>query len=68
MSHSKDSKLRTNLPIILHHADHMAARIEYETWNASQTKTVNAIKSKATSDSISDSQKSELANIFNNLF
>jgi hypothetical protein len=32
VSRSADSKLRTNLPLILHHADHMAARIEYEMW------------------------------------
>lgn len=68
MSHSKDSKLRTNLPIILHHADHMAARIEYETWNASQNKTVAAIKGVASNKTLSDTQKSELTDIFNNLF
>lgn len=32
ISRSADSKLRTNLPVILHHADMMAARIEYEQW------------------------------------
>ena len=68
MSHSKDSKLRTNLPIILHHADHMAARIEYEAWNASQSKTVSAIKNSKPSQNISETDKSELANIFHNLF
>ena len=68
MSHSKDSKLRTNLPIILHHADHMAARIEYEAWNASQSKTVSAIKNSKSSQNISETDKSELANIFHNLF
>ena len=68
MSHSRDSKLRTNLPIILHHADHMAARIEYEAWNASQNKTVTAIKNSKPSQNISETDKSELANIFHNLF
>ena len=28
----KDSKMKTHLPILLHHADHMASRIEYEKW------------------------------------
>jgi hypothetical protein len=32
ISRTPESKLRTNLPLILHHADHMAARIEYESW------------------------------------
>jgi len=32
ISRSADSKLRTNMSMILHHADYMAARIEYEAW------------------------------------
>jgi len=32
ISRSKDSAMHTNLPIVLHHADHMAARIEFERW------------------------------------
>jgi hypothetical protein len=28
----KEKALWNNLPIILHHADHMASRIEYEKW------------------------------------
>jgi len=44
------AKLKTNLPLILHHADHMAAQIEYETWRNSQNNTpkVSAPKAKAT--------------------
>jgi hypothetical protein len=30
LSRSKDAKLRTNMQVILHHADHMAAMIEYD--------------------------------------
>lgn len=37
---SLDGKLRNNLPIILHHADMMAARFEFERW-AKQTGTFN---------------------------
>ena len=36
ISRSEESKLRTNLPYVMHQADQMAARIEYETW--AQTK------------------------------
>jgi hypothetical protein len=32
ISRSPEAKLRTNMALILHHADHMAARIEYEMW------------------------------------
>ena len=31
-SYLPERSLRTNLPIIVHHADHMASRIECETW------------------------------------
>ena len=50
ISRSAQAKLKTNLPIILHHADHMAAQIEYERWrnhkNGTPVKTSE--KSKAT--------------------
>jgi hypothetical protein len=39
VSRNADSKLRNNLPLILHHADHMAARIEYEMWRDKQPST-----------------------------
>ena len=32
ISRSKDSKLKTNMPYVMHQADSMAARIEYEMW------------------------------------
>jgi hypothetical protein len=32
IARSAQAKLKTNLPILLHHADHMAAQIEYERW------------------------------------
>mgnify|MGYP001418382341 CR=1 FL=1 len=32
ISRSAQAKLKTNLPVILHHADHMASQIEYEQW------------------------------------
>ena len=35
-----ESRLRINLPIVLHHADHMASQIEYERWKESFNTTV----------------------------
>jgi hypothetical protein len=50
VARSAQAKLKTNLPVILHHADHMASIIEYERWrnskNGTPVKTVE--KSKAT--------------------
>jgi hypothetical protein len=39
MSRTADSKLKTNLGYVMHQADHMAARIEYEMWNATKSNT-----------------------------
>jgi len=41
-----ESRMRTNLPIILHHADHMASQIEYEQWKYSDTNVVVESKRK----------------------
>jgi len=50
VARSAQAKLKTNLPVLLHHADHMAAQIEFERWrNAkSETPVVVAEKSRAT--------------------
>jgi hypothetical protein len=50
IARSAQAKLKTNLPIVLHHADHMAAQIEYERWRNNQNNTPKPIteKSKAT--------------------
>jgi hypothetical protein len=73
ISHAKESKLRTNLPIVLHHADHMAARIEFEMWDRNEGSTQKQpVKEKRTKPSIptdmSNDQKEDLLNVFNNLF
>ena len=39
-SYLPERSLRTNLPIIIHHADHMASRIEYENWEKVGTKQI----------------------------
>ena len=50
VSRSPQAKLKTNLPIILHHADHMASTIEYERWRKFKNGTPAPVveKSKAT--------------------
>lgn len=73
ISHSKESKLRSNLPIVLHHADHMASRIEYEMW-ANSAESIQPAQSKKSTrkpnipTNMTDNQKDELTNIFNTLF
>ena len=44
MGRNESGKLRTNLPILLHHADHMASVIEYERWKGSHTSTAPSTK------------------------
>jgi len=50
VARSEKAKLKTNMAIILHHADHMAAQIEYEQWRNYKAGTPRPIseKSKAT--------------------
>jgi hypothetical protein len=73
ISHDPNSRLRTNLPYILHQADQLAARIEYEMWVAAQSPfTATTIKHKKanveTTTALSDDQKEDLMAAFNNLF
>lgn len=75
ISNHRESKLRSNLPIILHHADHMAARIEFEMWDQKnplkkETKKVNKNKNSIdeSDPEISQSQREDLINVFNSLF
>lgn len=67
ISHSKESKLRTNLPIVLHHADHMAARIEFEKWTTTEGTPKEKRKPNIPKD-LSNDQKEDLMNVFNTLF
>ena len=50
VARSEKAKLKTNMAIILHHGDHMAATIEYEQWRNHKAEAPNpvAAKSKAT--------------------
>ena len=66
ISYDPGSKMKTHFPILLHHADMAAARIEYETWARTKvgakqpTKRENPLAEKANAE--------ELKNIFGNLF
>ena len=50
VARSPQAKLKTNLPIILHHADHMASTIEFERWRNRNNATPKPVveKSKVT--------------------
>lgn len=63
VSYDKNSRLRTNLPYILHQADSLAAKVEYEQWLKGTTKP--RIKENKQS---TDPHKNELLNVFNELF
>ena len=39
-----ESRMRINLPIILHHADHMASQIEYERWKSDSATAIKQVK------------------------
>jgi len=70
ISYDTNSRLRTSLPYILHQADQMAARVEYEMWlsentTTSKTKTKSNIQ---TTTALSDSDKADLVSVFNDLF
>ncbi len=65
-----ESRMRINLPIILHHADHMASQIEYETWkNADSTSVVESKRKvrKSSAKTVSNSSESA-AELFKDLF
>ena len=47
IARSAQAKLKTNLPIILHHADHMAAQIEFERWRNHKNNTPKPVAEKS---------------------
>jgi hypothetical protein len=47
VARSAQAKLKTNLPVILHHADHMASQIEYETWRNVKNNSPSPVSPKA---------------------
>jgi len=47
VARSAQAKLKTNLPVLLHHADHMAAQIEFERWRNGKAQTPVAVSEKS---------------------
>ena len=47
VARSAQAKLKTNLPILLHHGDHMAAQIEYERWRNRDKSTPKPVAEKS---------------------
>ena len=68
ISYDVNSRLRTNLPYVLHQADQLAARVEYEGWYASQTPSTTPKKKPVLAESLNKEQAGELKNIFDELF
>jgi hypothetical protein len=72
ISYDPASRLRTNLPYVLHQADQMAARVEYEMWSRKQDEKAAVVGKRRQEptipDSVSEQQKQELINVFDSLF
>jgi hypothetical protein len=54
VSRSPQAKLKTNLPIILHHADHMASIIEYERWRNGKITPVPVVEKSQNTQKVTD--------------
>lgn len=54
LANRSDSRLRINLPIILHHADMMASRYEFECWNKQGGNIPSNMSYNSLSDNLSD--------------
>jgi len=68
ISRTDDAKLRSNLPHIIHTADFMAAKFEYERWSAGKkSHAVPAVSKKQTSSASASSKGSDTAE-FNKAF
>ncbi len=69
ISYSEFKNFKTDLPILIHHADHLATRIEYSQWKnlSSSTKTkTKASKEKKQKTVLSDGVKETFDNFFKN--
>ena len=68
ISYDVNSRLRTNLPYVLHQADQMAARVEYEKWMVDASPKPVEKRKASTPASMPAEQQAELQDIFKNLF
>ena len=66
-----ESRMRINLPIILHHADHMASQIEYENWksdNSTSVKETKKVARKAYNNKTISGANDSAKDLFKDLF
>ena len=71
ISRTKDSKLKTNLPYVMHQADSMAARIEFEKWASDDDTYTPPVKSKPSKPKKAISTQSQAVDVnkmFGDLF
>ena len=71
ISYDVNSRLRTNMPYVLHQADQMAARTEYEIWLSTSTPSkpsTGTKKNPIMAESLSAEEKGDLQAVFNELF
>ena len=68
ISRFPESKLRVNMPVVLHHADHMASVIEYERWKTGNNNSPKkAVVKKVIGKKVTTSS-SDATDIFKGLF
>jgi len=69
MSRTADSKLKTNLGYVMHQADCMAARIEFEKWNNNKPTSTSPVKKQWPKKQLTDpSTKINASKMFDDLF
>lgn len=68
ISYDVNSRLRTNLPYVLHQADQLAARTEYEKWVSITTPKPVEKKKANLATSLTPSEQADLQDIFKGLF
>ena len=67
MSRTADSKLKTNLGYVMHQADCMAARIEYEMW-ANKNSSTPAPPKRVKRQESNANESVDTSKLFNDLF
>jgi len=69
ISYDPTSRLRTNLPYVLHQADMLSARVEYEAWVREQSSSTSDKKKRtATTMAMTEETKKDLQGVFNQMF
>jgi hypothetical protein len=68
ISRFPDSRLRVSLPIVLHHADHMASVIEYERWKTGSSNAPKKAPVKKVNAKLISSSDNKVDDIFKGLF